>query len=508
MFLNWIKMSLTSNETRYTKLPEGLIEEYMYVFSKQYIVDKYEGNVLQACEENPTLFTYYMLGVKLRPEQYYMQKEMMDNKFLLSIWGRRMGKSLTFKTFIAWAIANNRFPQGADNTTKVIVIAHTQESADGYIDDIRQMFITGDRVVEDRFKGKLGNKYFSVHLPNRNSKIKDKANHIGFFNNGWNKIKTFPPTTRARGEPASLIIMDELAFWKDYTSLTKDEYAIYNEVIRPIPTDNPKARIYGATTPNGMEGLAYDLMPIDGHKTRYKLIWFPYYYRNDPEYLAEMEETEKEYLAQGREKSFRQEYLAELITKSNSYFTEDEINNVFSDKRLNMVMASVLPVNLGLDFGGSAKSRTVITLSYNDEENNKLIRIYHKRYPLQEDSTLQQDLIELSKRFNIKKYYVDSQGGGSAFYSWFRKTFGEEMIEEVVFRTEKVDMYRLFKIACYQDKIKSYFDTDLLEEMHAFTADLKPTRSKTDDLLDSFVLSVKEWLRNDDLTTSIGIIKY
>jgi hypothetical protein len=300
--------------------------------------------------------------------------------------------------------------------------------------------------------------------------------------------------------------MDELAFWCDYTSLTKDDYTIFNEVVRPIPTDSPDTKIFGATTPNGASGLSYDLMPIDGHQSIFELMWFPYFYREEENYTNEIKLIEQEYIAKGRHESFRQEYLAELVTKNSAYFKEIEVSNVFNPS-LNMYTSYTGDCELGLDFGGSVKSRTVITISVYDKKNNRCYRIYHKRYPVGEDSTLQADILDMMRRFPaIKRYHIDSQGGGSSFYAWFRNQIGTKL-DEVSFRGEKADMYRLFKIACYQERIKSYIDSDLLEEMNGFTADLKPSKHTTDDLLDSFVMSCKDWLEEKD-TVNYGVVKY
>ena len=97
---------------------------------------------------------------------------------------------------------------------------------------------------------------------------------------------------------------------------------------------------------------------------------------------------------------------------------------------------------------------------------------------------------------NVKKVVIDSQGGGSAFYDWARGKFGG-MLEEIVFRKDKVDMYRLFKIACFQGRVKSYIDRELSEEFLAFTSDMKPTKGNTDDLLDGFVMGAKDWITNN-----------
>lgn len=459
------------------------------------IREKYDGTnnpsfIYDACVDDPVIFAWYMLGIKLRDYQIYMMDSMVKNRFVQGCWSRRMGKSTLFKIFSMWALRFNKYPQGIDGATKIIVLAHTQDQADSYISETKQFIDMGDERVALVFGGQLGKKFFSSVLPKKTDRAKLNTSELSFYNGGWNTMKTFPPTSRARGNPASIIIMDELAFWQDYTP---DEDAIYNEVVIPIITDSDLSKAFIASTPNGVTGKFYELMDIDNHKTQYKLFWYPYYYNRDSRYLASMKEFEEQYTSQGEYDAFRQEFLAELITRNSSYFDkEDEVDRVFDSDHL-PVTSFTGRCHGALDFGGSMKSRTVFTASYLDKDG-KIRRIYHHRYPVAKDSTLREDILMWSKRFNIVKWHIDSQGGGSSFYDWFKNNFGRDKIEEVSFRGEKADMYRLFKIACYQDRIKSYRDDELYNEFINFTNDLKPTKTSTDDMLDSFVMSCKEWL--------------
>lgn len=249
----------------------------------------------------------------------------------------------------------------------------------------------------------------------------------------------------------------------------------------------------------GNTGLSYELMPVDNHPKIFNLIWFPYYIRQDEDYIKGIEEMrELEYKPQGKMDAFRQEYLAELVVKSDAYFIDKEVDNVFKDTSLQFHPYSNLPVEVAIDFGGSKNSHTVIGISHLDNDNN-IIRVYHKRYDIGNDSTLKEDILALGLIFtNIQRWHIDSQGGGSSFYGWFTKIFGSTMVDEVNFKAEKAGMYRQFKIACYQGRIKSYHDQDLMDEMNAFTRDLKPSKGATDDMLDVFVMSCRDWLKQEE----------
>jgi hypothetical protein len=256
----------------------------------------------------------------------------------------------------------------------------------------------------------------------------------------------------------------------------------------------PNCKYWVTSTPKKPAGLFYDLCPIDGHTSEYKMLWIPYTAVDDENYMKNAEADRLTYIANGEYERFRQEYLAEFIDVGDSFFDEDgHIQKVFNDN-LDMFNNFTHPVTAGLDFGGSKNSHTVITIVYYDEHTQECIRIYHHRYPVGKDSTLKEDVQELSSRFDISCWYIDSQGAGSTFYDWFNNEFGAKKVKEVVFAKEKRDMYNQFRIACYRDRIKSYNDKDLMREFRAFTPDYKPMRGETDDLLDSFAMACFDYI--------------
>ena len=499
----------------YTTIPEEFMVNYHKWFDLNDIMQKYKDNddsehpLLYACKMHPIYYAYFMLGVKVRDYQAYELDEMVNNRFIFDLWGRRMGKSLKNKVFASWALWWNKFPSGQQKRTSIIVIAHEQGEADSYIEDIREMYIQGDARVSTVFNNALGAHYFTSKFPKRGSNAKNNTQSFSIMRYGcWQTIRAYPPSPRARGKGASVIILDEVAFW--YVNVPNPE-KIYSQAVRPVITDNPEnSRIYASTTPDGRTGLAYELLPIDGHKSIFKLIWFPYYYRNEPAYLEELKNVEEEYTSQGRYNDFRQEYLAELIEQSESYFdAEKEVNLVFADElHYKFLPTYTQDCHFGLDFGGSKNSRTVITGVMYDKESDKIIRIFHKAYEVGKDSTLQEDIVNLCLRFpNIVKWHIDSQGAGSFFYGWFKSRFGSANVEEISFRAEKEVMYKLFKIACYKDRIKTYPDKDLFTEFLSFTRDLKPMKGYTDDRLDSFVMACKPFLEIEE-TTEYRVINY
>ncbi|MGM0642012.1 MAG: hypothetical protein ACQESN_11395 [Thermotogota bacterium] len=491
------------SKPKYTEVPKEYKGEVAWWLDLNRVL-KEHGDVFEAAKAHPIYHLAFLIGMKPRDYQIYGLDMMFKNKYLYYMWSRRLGKSTIFKAFSNWAISWNKYPQGLENTTKVLVMAHTQDAADDYITVNRTMFEMGDKRVEALTKGKM-KRFFTKNFATKRDNAKLNGSELSMrriYNplkplplnrdRGWNTIKTFPPTNRARGEPASIVQLDEIAAWKNFVP---DDDEIYYDVVRPIPTDFPEAKIFCATTPKGEKGLGYNLLPLDGHKTIYELIWFPYWVRDEEEYIKSIKEIEEEYEAQGKSKKFRQEYLSELIDVSDSFFPDELVNLIFSKKdKLGLYTDYKEECHLGLDFGGSRNSHTVITISRKNPETGHLERIYHKKYPIAEDMTLKDDLLELSNKFNIVLYHIDNQGGGTSFYAWIRNKFGRNRLDEVSFKRDKQMMYRLFKIAMYQKRIYSYYDKELYKEFKGFTNDLRPEKGFTDDMLDSFVMSIRTWL--------------
>lgn len=403
-----------------------------------------------------------------------------------------------YKIYAAWMLWYNKMPTGLFNTTNIIVIAQSGKGSESYIQDIVNYY----NIADERYYKLFGVKnFFTRKFPKRSDKAKNTNTMFNLRapNGNWCSLSAFSPTPKARGEGAGILLLDELAFWDD---MVADAQTIYDEVVRPIVTDNPNTKVLIATTPNGATGLSYDLMPIDGHETMYDLIWLPYYYRDDTAYLKGMSQVEKEYRQKGNYKGFRQEYLAEILASSDAFFQPIEVENVFSNPDVPLMRSYDGDCSAGLDFGGHGdkpKSRTVLTVS-RIAENGDIQRIWHKRYPLGEDSMLQEDIINMFDNFpGINKFHIDNQGGGSMFYSWVRKTFGYSILDEVSFRREKEIMYRQFQIASFRNQIHSYPDQELKGEMNGFSRKLKP-RSKdgTDDLMDSWAMSIKDWINIEE----------
>lgn len=488
------------SKTQYTEFHDKYTKFAEYKLSIQYIKDMYSGDVMKACEDDPVLNAYYLFNVTLRPYQIFMTDKLKKNRFMFFLLFRRGGKTTIYKIFCAWALYWDKYPSGLFGVTKIIVIAHAVKMAKSYIKEIRDMYLVGDVVVFNRFKGKLGKNFFTKRFPKgRSDKASNTTESLSLRNGKnhllWNTIEVYPPKDTVRGDGASIMILDEVASWYKFTP---DEDEVYNEAVRPVITDNDYTKIFIATTPKGTTGLSYELMPIDGHVSVYELVWFPYYVRKEPNYLRDMDKTKADYIARGKYDSFRQEFLAELVSIDNAYFKNIHITKVFEQQdQIEPLESSDLEMDFAIDFGGKKKSRTVITGCYLDKKTNVIYRVFTKRYEVNGDDTLKEDLLKIESNFpNIRKWHLDDQGGGTSFYGWARKHFGVGRLDEVTFRGNKEPLYRLFRIAIFNDRVKSFHDPDLKNEFNTFTAELKPLgKDDTDDLLDSFMLSCKDWLR-------------
>lgn len=475
----------------YTKIPEKYIEDYDSYFEVDRLKNLFSGDIFVAMRTHPVYFMWYGHGIKLRADQIYEIDQMLKKQKVITISARQRGKTFIRQVFIYWASFYNKYPQGFDRTTKTIIISHTDDEAQRYISEIEKMVEIGDERIYKLFKGVSKYKsYFSKTLPRKNDgrigTPKRNTSQTAFkSDSGWCVIQAFPPTNRARGKPASILILDEVSSWNEYTGDDKD---VYYSIINPMKNTSPNCKIFPTSTPKRPAGLFYDLCPIDGRDTGYEMIWIPYFEVKDEFYRKNCEADKEQYIKDGEYDRFRQEYLAEFIAVGETFFLKDEhIDKVFNED-YDMIVKSNLHTFAGVDFGGSRNSHSVITVVYYDKDNDKIYRLYHLKYGIAKDSTLVEDILEINKRFNVQKWFIDSQGAGSTTYANLEEKLGGNKLIEIVFAKSKRDMYNLFRIACFRNKIKSYRDINLEREFNAFTPDYKAMKGETDDMLDSFVL--------------------
>ena len=486
--------------SEYSTIPEDYYDNYPKWFNVNTIKSEFGGDIELAMASHPMYFMWYGHGIKLRPDQVYEMDMMIKQQKVITISARQRGKTFIRQVFCYWASFYNKYPQGFDKTTKTIIISHTEDEAQRYIGEIEKMVSIGDIRMYKLFKGNKHYKnYFSKRLPKRNDPRigtpKRNLNQTAFLSDsGWCTILSFPPTDRARGKPASILILDEVAAWNSYCA---DEKDVYYSIINPMKNTSPNCKIFPTSTPKKPAGLFYDLCPINSKDTGFDLVWIPYYEVKDENYQKNCEADKQQYIKDGEYDRFRQEYLAEFIAVGETFFLKEEHLNKVFDLDYDMLQHSSEETYAGVDFGGSKNSHTVITI-VKTTPDGVIKRIFHHRYGISKDSTLVEDIVKYDKKFNVCKWMIDSQGAGSSTYANLQDKLGIHKIIEISFAKSKRDMFNIFRIACFQGKIKSYADPILEREFNAFTPDYRAMKGETDDMLDSFAMPCFYLLNNDE----------
>jgi hypothetical protein len=104
--------------------------------------------------------------------------------------------------------------------------------------------------------------------------------------------------------------------------------------------------------------------------------------------------------------TIRRQYYCEFIQGTNQFFDPDDVDGIFTDA-LEKTKDYDKPVDVGVDFGGSSSSHTVVTVSHFDEERGRIERIWHKRYGVQEDLNLVKDIATLRKIFDVQRIILE-----------------------------------------------------------------------------------------------------
>ncbi|NCD07604.1 MAG: hypothetical protein EOL97_15960, partial [Spirochaetia bacterium] len=224
----------------YTEIPQEYIDTHEKWFDWNTIVTEFNSNPLLAMKSHPAYMAYWGMGIKLRPDQIYEADIMLNSDKLITISSRQRGKTFIRQIVALWAVKYNKFPQGYDHTTKVVVISMDAGEAARYISEIRNLMILGDRHIDRLYKGKFGKDFFTKHLPKKGSQNTPANNQtsLPINNGGWNTIKTFPPNNSARGKPASILVMDEVAIW-DYVNSGIEAKEVYYEIVNPMKLTAP-----------------------------------------------------------------------------------------------------------------------------------------------------------------------------------------------------------------------------------------------------------------------------
>lgn len=292
------------------------------------------------------------------PFPHRKQREFMRSgkRFILLLWGRRSGKSM--------GIAMYTMLKAIEKQGNYYIIAPTYKQAKSiYWQDILKVLVP-NAIVKKTDEGELYVQLEPVHY-------KLETKHILGYDIDIKHDPDLPPSTiylkgsdnadSLRGVSLSGAVLDEVAFHKDA------QY-VWNNIIRPALADQQGWAIW-SSTPNGTTDEFYRKTQAAMKSMKEDGEWF-YSHSTalDNPYFPESEWglTRKEYLDQGREDEWMQEWEAQFVNPSKLIYKEfNEEIHVIHDPQL---IPRVGTYAIGMDFGFVDPFAAVFAVI--DQDNN------------------------------------------------------------------------------------------------------------------------------------------
>lgn len=514
-------------------------EELVRLDSLRVPSDKNMG-LIEACAGSVVVFAHYMLGMKL----YYWQVRFLEvmqgilegrveydrYKFLLGLTSRQIGKSTSLAVFALWASFFNKRPDKRFKSTQVLIVSRSDTQAKKLLRDVRRTYIDADRFMRAQYvdddgaplfwypknkKGKQG--FFSSRLSDDDTNNSTSINwreynseRDGEFiltgSNATSGIRCYPPTDVVLGETFTIGMVDEAAH-------PKIESDFWYQSLKKTGDANDAFWVF-TSTPWKPSGFFFDYCDIDnrGHADyvfRCNFVFETLKYDVDAgneyaivQYESVMDEIKNE-IAMGQHNSVKLGYYCEFVSGESTYFPPDHVNKMF-DRGTVMLEACDLPCDIGVDFAGSANGHSVMTIARYDEEEDRVVRLWNKRYPKGDVIDFITEIETLMKVFNIQRIIPDDCPAGFTWINRMEKEKGWN-VTPMSFRTWKVKKYGGFRAKLAKGKIVSYDDELLREEMFSMEYSqstrqsyIQPSMGKTDDLIDAFVMASFHYLDGED----------
>lgn len=473
--------------------------------------------LLQACSMNPVLFAERMLGIKPYAWQVQAMMDIVDaiegkswtNEFAW-ITSRQIGKSTAIAMVSIWMCVFNKYPGTVHENTIVGITSASDVQAKKLLYEVKKLLRKGDRYMEEKYGDAFQKEFFSKLLddnePNNTTTISFKAwkesKHGEYLlknSKSGSVIKSYPPTSAVLGETFTVVIIDEAGM----SDRIPDEF--YYDFVYPTGNSTNAIRI-NASTPWQASGFFYRLVDPDGvfgDSPARKLVFdIDAIKIENPDYHKTVMKIVDQMNSDGKRDETQRAYYVRFVKGEKSYFDPLKVRAVF-DKTMAPVQSYSKPCDMGIDFGGQVKSRTVITISDFDMETKTIRRLYEKSYGVQKDLSLLDDVAALLKQFNVQRIIPDDCPEGDHFIRIMKEKGWN--VQPMNFRKEKVKKYGAFRVSLNKGLVKSYEDDKLRVEMLALEqaegskqSVIQAAPGYTDDLIASFVLSAYFFVQEEN----------
>ena len=349
--------------------------------------------------KDPTYFAYGMLKDKDRnPMKLYWYQDLVINdkgSHVILCSGRQIGKTqmLCVKALHHAIMVPN---------STVLLVSRSESQAVMILDEIKEMLMRADLDFE-RVLGEVQNR-MELHINSGEKSI--------------SKIICLPPTHRGRGFSATLLLLDEVAYW-EAENKDEDQEKLYYSIFEPTTSATKDRKhpfltmgqIVACSTPNGQQGIFWSLWN-NSDFSQYHFNWLVKPGRNDEEFLKKK--------GQMAIMVWESEYAALFVSSAGGWITQEEFER--NIKNYPIILPGGDIICLGCDFAGEdTLSREVdYTVMYGvqtfrESENGplKIKIVFQKEYPkkiLKE--RIYNDLLAMKER--IAKFAYDKVGVGDS----------------------------------------------------------------------------------------------
>lgn len=471
-----------------------------------------DESTFEACARNPAIFMREMIGVT----PYYWQARILtdigkairgesDQKKFVILTSRQIGKSSSLAVLAVWSCVFNHANHGIHNTTKVGSFSMSETQSKKLMNEIKLMMKSGDVTIE-RQKGRKD--FFTGLLDSDRANNKSTVSfegeedyHPDLMLEGADvgpSIHTYAPTDSVLGETFSLGFIDEAGKVDDY---------FYDDVFRQTMNASDGVKVF-TSTPWQASGFFYEMI-----KNRDSLDAAVYAFSVEALKSEDKESAKKQMKSvrndienmrsRGKTAQIKRQYYCEFVQGNQQFFDPDVVDDMFA-RSMERSIHFDGPVDVGIDFGGKRSSHTVITASHYDEDADSIKRVWHKRYPIDEDRELMRDMRHVVDKFDVQRIIPDDCPQGDRLIKQMKHDEGWN-VKPMNFTRDKVRKYSAFDDLLSMGRVYSYDDADLREEMKALEKEETRTRTKisaprnyTDDLIDSFVMSCYFFLEQED----------
>ncbi len=500
-------------------------EEFIEMMKEYRKPDKTVG-LIEASSKNVIVFlekmigfipyawqVYYLNKVQIAIQQRNFEKTRNLIKEFVALTSRQIGKSTALAGLGIWLGSFNKCPGTIMNNTIFGITSASESQSKKLLNEMKKLIRFGDTNMalnyrDDNDKPIFGKRFFSDLLddeePNNMTTITFKAHkpdkHGPFLLAGSKSgsvIKSYPPTSVVLGETFTVVGIDEAG------KSDKISDMFFYDYIYPTGNSTNAVRLY-TSTPWFNSGFFYRLVDPDSlyEDSPADVVVFTIeaIRIENPNYYATVMKTIDMLNKDGKTDEVQRAYYCRFVKGDQNYFNPDKIWKLFNEDTRQVMFEG--PCDMGVDFGGQVKSKTVITIStLNDEDH--AVRLYHKSYEVGKDGALLDDMADLMTRFNIQRVIPDDCPQGDYMIRAMKERGWD--VQPMNFRAEKVKKYGAFRSWLNKGKIKSYKDDDLKTEMLAMEYSARSKQSViqhapgySDDLIDSFVMSCYFYVTEDE----------